>query len=393
MPGRQDRYRVLIAGGGVAALEAMVAIRTLAEDRVDIELLAPDRDFFYRPLAVVESFGNGEALRFDIRALATGCGARHRLGSLAAISAPHHRATTGVGETLGYDALLLALGARQYIAVPGALTYRGSQDSPAFSRILAEALAGDIRTLAFVVPSRVTWPLPLYELALQTATKLAEEGVDADIVLLTPEEAPLGVFGREGSEVVAGLLAEKGIELMSGVHADRFDQGFVHLVPGAPVAAERAIALPGLRGIPIAGVPVDGSGFIHVDAVCRVKGLDDVYAAGDGTSFPVKQGGLATQMADAAASAIAAAAGASVEPAAFDPVLRGLLLTGTEPKYLRAEIGGGHMYASTAGESPLWWPAGKIAARYLSPYLAEHADLAFGAFGQRARVGLSLPAR
>ena len=120
----------------------------------------------------------------------------------------------------------------------------------------------------------------------------------------------------------------------------------------------------------------------------RVKDLDDVYAAGDGTSFPVKQGGLAAQMADAAASAIAAAAGASVEPAPFDPVLRGLLLTGDQPEFLRAELGAGHMYASSADKSPLWWPAGKIAARYLSPYLADHADLAFGTFGHRAAASL-----
>ena len=380
---RQDRYRVLIAGGGVAALEAMVALRALAEERIDIELLAPDREFFYRPLAVAEPFGAGEALRFDIRTLATGCGARPRTGSLAAISPHEHRATTAQGESIHYDAVLLATGARQYIAVPGALTYRGSQDSPAFSRVLAEALAGDVKKLAFVVPSRVTWPLPLYELALQTAAKLADAGVSAEIQLLTPEETPLGIFGSEGSRMVAGLLAGKGIEVTIGVHPDRFESGFVHVVPGAPVAAERAIALPGLRGIAIAGVPADGSGFVRVDAFGRVEGLEDVYAAGDGTSFPVKQGGLAAQMADSAASTIASEAGVSVEPTPFEPVLRGLLLTGTEPAYLRAELGGGHMYASTPGDSPLWWPAGKIAARYLSTYLAEHADLAFGAFGQR----------
>jgi sulfide:quinone oxidoreductase len=387
MPGGHTRYRVLIAGGGVAALEAMVALRTLAEERVDIELLAPDRDFFYRPLAVAEPFGASEALRFDIRALATGCGARHRLGTLATVSAREHRATTAHGESLVYDAVLLTMGARQYIAVPGALTYRGSQDSPAFSRLLAEALTGEVRTLAFIVPSRITWPLPLYELALQTATKLADEDVGAEIVLLTPEEAPLGVFGRKGSGVVAELLADKGIKVLRGVHVEKFDQGLVHLVPGSPVPAERAISLPGLRGIPIAGVPADTSGFVHVDALGHVKGLEDVFAAGDGTSFPVKQGGLAAQMADAAASAIAAAAGASVEPTPFDPVLRGLLMTGAVPEYLRAELGSGRMYASTVSDAPLWWPAGKIAARYLSPYLAEHADLAFGSFGHRAGAG------
>jgi sulfide:quinone oxidoreductase len=392
MSSGQNRYHVLIAGGGVAALEAMVGLRTLAQERVDIELLAPDRDFFYRPLAVTEPFGTGEALRFDIRALATGCGARHRLGSLAAVSAGKHRATTGHGEQITYDALLLATGARQYIAVPGALTYRGSQDSPAFSRVLAEALFGEVTSLAFVVPSRVTWPLPLYELALQTATRLADERIETRIVLLTPEEAPLGVFGQAGSELVAKLLADKGIELQLGVHVDKFDRGLVHLVPGPPVPAERAIALPGLRGIPIAGIPADSTGFVHIDAHARVKDRGDVYAAGDGTSFPVKQGGLAAQMADAAASAIAAAAGAPVAPTPFDPVVRGLLLTGTGPGYLRAELGAGHMYASTADTSPLWWPAGKIAARYLSPYLADHTDLAFGAFGERTQEP-SPPAR
>ena len=180
------------------------------------------------------------------------------------------------------------MGAREFIAVPGALTYRGNHDSPAFSRILAETLRGEVKTLAFVVPSRVTWPLPLYELALQTATRLEDEGVEARIVLLTPEETPLIVFGREGSEAVAGLLADKAIELLCGVHVEKFHKGLVHLVPGVPVPAERVIALPGLRGIPLSGVPADNSRFVHVDALGQIKGLEDVYAAGDGTSFPVR---------------------------------------------------------------------------------------------------------
>ena len=54
---RDSRMRVLIAGGGVAALEAMLALRALAADRVSVVLVAPDREFVYRPLAVAEPFG------------------------------------------------------------------------------------------------------------------------------------------------------------------------------------------------------------------------------------------------------------------------------------------------------------------------------------------------
>ncbi|HEX5468711.1 MAG TPA: FAD-dependent oxidoreductase [Gaiellaceae bacterium] len=380
-----DRYRVLIAGGGVAALEAMVALRTLAGEIVDVELLAPDRDFFYRPLSVTEPFEQTQQLRFDLGALAAGCGASHRLGSLVAVSPDRHVARTKHGHEIAYDALLLALGARQKIALSGALTFGGHRDVRGFTRVLDEIVGGLLASVAFVVPPGVTWPLPLYELALQTATRLGELGGERpQLTVVTIEEEPLGVFGHESGEAVARLLEERGIELQAGVYAERFVDGLVHVVPGEPVPAERAVALPVLAGIPVAGVPVDASGFVHTDELGRVDDLDDVYAAGDGTDFPIKQGGLAAQQAAAAATAIAHAAGAPVEPEKFEPVLRGLLLTGGGPTFLRAELGGGHMYAAEAGEEPLWWPPAKIAARYLGPYLAERAGSAFTPFAVRA---------
>ena len=132
-------------------------------------------------------------------------------------------------------------------------------------------------------------------------------------------------------------------------------------------------------------IVVTSDDFIPVDAVGRVTGLEDVYAAGDITTFPVKQGGLAAQEADVAAARIAADAGADVAPQTFEPVLRGLLLSGS-PLYFRAEVSGGRGPASTADPEPLWWPAAKIASRYLSPYLAEHAGLAYGRRGGPASL-------
>ncbi len=377
MAGRHP-YRVIVVGGGVAGLETMVALRSLAEDRVDVEILAPGREFVYRALAVAEPFGAGEALRFDLGMLAEGSGARHRLGSLQAVDPGRHEIHTNRGVRLPYDALVIALGAGPRIGVRGALTFRGPEDVSAFRACLDEALQGEARRLVFAVPGGIAWALPLYELALLTASRLAAAGVDAELTLVTPEEAPLRVFGTEASRRLEALLAERGIRLRPRTYPDSFANGQLTVVPGAPQPADRVVALPRLAGSFVPGLPQDPDGFVSVDPYGRIGDVEDVYAAGDITTFPVKQGGIAAQQADTVAETIAQAAGAPVLPTPFDPVLRGLVLTGDGPTFLRAEIGGGRGDASEAADEALWWPPGKIAARYLAPYLAERAGLAIG---------------
>ncbi len=244
--------------------------------------------------------------------------------------------------------------------------------------MLSDLDRGVIRRVVFALPGGATWPLPLYELALLTADHVARESVpEVEITIVTPEEAPLRLLGREASQAVGGLLEERGIELLTMTYPDSFQGGRLRIVPGQPLAADAVVSLPRLKGVPLAGVPQDEDFFVTVDQSCRVPGLEDVYAAGDLTTFPVKQGGLAAQQADVAATEIAAAAGADVVPEPFDPVLRGLLLS-SSPLFLRTELGGGRGDVSTVDLDALWWPAAKIASRYLSPYLAEHAGLAYG---------------
>lgn len=372
------RLRVVIAGGGVAALEAMVALHELAGELVEVALLAPDAEFAYRPLAVAEPFDLGTVQRFPLATLAGACGARHQLGSLAAVYSETCRARTTRLVELAYDVLLVAIGVTARQALPGALTFRGPQDVDALRALVGDLEAGRIKRVAFAVPSGVAWALPLYELALLTADRLAKRGVSgAEIRLVTPEESPLQVFGPRASETLRSLLEEKGIELHLRKHPYTFERGELRLVPGGFVEADAVVALPSLRGQAIPGIPHDGDDFIRTDGNGRVDGLVSVYAAGDITAFPVKQGGLAAQQADAAAEAIAAQAGADVEPRPFDPVLRGLVVTGGAPAYLRAELRGGRGDASEAESEPLWWPPGKIAGRHLGPFLAEQAGLAF----------------
>jgi sulfide:quinone oxidoreductase len=198
------------------------------------------------------------------------------------------------------------------------------------------------------------WPFPAYELALLTAREASGMGEDVRVTVVTPERRALEAFGEAVSDAVEEMLREHHVKLVTGTEAD-LDS----------LDAERVVALPRLEGRPIEGVPQDAHGFIAIDRHCAVRGVPGVYAAGDGADFPVKLGGLAAEMADAAAEHIAARAGADIEPQPFVPVLRGKLLTGGEPRSIRGGEG-----RSDAADHLLWWPPAKIAARHLAPVLA-----------------------
>jgi sulfide:quinone oxidoreductase len=368
--------RVLIAGGGVAALEAALALRALAEDRVSVELLAPEPEFWYRPLAVAEPFDLGEVRQFDLPELAAAAGATFSPGALTGLDAGGRQVQTSAGSSIPYDVLLVACGAGPTVAVPGALTFGGPADTEKIRRLLEEIDAGQVGRVAFVVPWGAVWSLPIYELALMTANYLAERQVDhVELALVTPEDEPLELFGPAGSDAVRELLDERGIAVRTGSCPVELVDGELRLVPKGTIAAERVVALPRLRGPRIDGLPQTVEGFVPVDAHGQVHGLADVYAAGDITSFPVKQGGIATQQADAAAELIAANAGADLTPEPFRPVLRGLLLTGRQPRYLRHELTGGAGDVSSASPEPLWWPPAKIVGRYLGPFLGAFAGV------------------
>jgi sulfide:quinone oxidoreductase len=374
-PMRGDTTKVLIAGGGVAALEAALALRALAGELVDVELLAPEPQFWYRPMSVAEPFGLGEARRFDLGQLAGAAGASFTPGTLAGVDATRKRART-TGPAIDYDALLIATGAEPSPAVRGALTFRGPADSERVEELLARVDRGEIQRLAFIVPPGAVWTLPAYELALMTAARISHGAArHVELLLLTPEREPLAMFGPAASEAMESLLAEAVVEVRTGAYVDAFADGELVLGADRPISVDAAVALPKLRGSRIEGIPQTVDGFIPVDSAARVVGPRDVYAAGDITSFPVKQGGIAAQQAEVAATTIAISAGADIESRTFRPVLRGVLLTGAAPRYLRREITGGFGETSTVGTEPLWWPPAKIVGRYLAPFLASLAGV------------------
>jgi sulfide:quinone oxidoreductase len=384
--------KVLIAGAGVAGLEAALALRTLASELLEVELVAPETDFVYRPLAVAEPFRAGEAHRFPLHRLTEAAGAVLRRASVRSVDAERRLVVTSDGGALHYDALLLTLGARPVPSISGALAFRGPADEEAFRALLHDARAGRVDRLVFAVPPGTSWPLPLYELALLTAVHLADAGATVELTLVTPEERPLQLFGKTASEAVADLLESHRITLIADTTAVGVEDGSLRLLPDQELQADRVVALPRLEGPGVEGVPSDANGFVPTDLHGSVRGLENVYAAGDLTTFPVKQGGIAAQQADAAAESIAASAGAEIEPQPFTPVLRGLLLTGLTPRYLRSEQAN---VRSAVDTEPLWWPPAKIVGRHLAPFLASQLQITESpapASGERIAVDVDLKA-
>jgi sulfide:quinone oxidoreductase len=365
---RDDRQRVLVAGGGVGGVEALLAIQALAGDRVTVDLLAPDRHFTHRPLSVVAPFRAERPARIRLAAIAADRGVRLHRDAVARVDSDARVVHTQDGAVLPYDALVLALGARPVEAVRGALTFRGPRDAHRVRAVVDDLEAEFARRVAFVVPPGTTWSLPAYELALQTAHSVPR----AQVHLVTGEEMPLAAFGAAASDEVAELLAERGVTLHTGMALTEFDGLQLWSNAGWSLSTDRVIALPQLEGPHVRGLPADPAGFVPVDDFTRVLDADGVHAVGDIAAHGIKQGGLAAQQADVAAQVIAARAGVDVEPSPYRPVLRAMLITGADVRYLRHDPSG----RSEVSDELMWWPPHKVAGRELANYFASHTELA-----------------
>jgi sulfide:quinone oxidoreductase len=371
-----EPFHVVIAGGGVAALEAALALRQLRPETLRVTLIAPNAEFVFRAMTVREPFAYGAAERYPLAELAAEIGAELIVERLGVLDARERTVRTEAGAAITYDALILALGASPRPYYAHAVTIDDRRLDELLHGLIQDVEGGYVHDVAFVVPPRMAWPLPIYELALMTAHRAYEMNLALAVTIVTPEATPLAIFGDGGSSAVASLLGERGITVITGASSQVPDSRSVIVTPGdRRLAVDRVVALPELYGPSIPGLAADTHGFIPVDANCRVRGFDRVYAAGDATDSPLKHGSIAAQQADTAAQAIAELAGLPVAATPLHPVIHGTLLTGTRPLYLTARIIGGRGFSSEVTDAPSWPPPSKLAARYLAPYLAERDRL------------------
>jgi len=381
-----SRPHVVVAGGGFAAAEALLALHALAEDRVSLELISPSPRLQFKPAATGRPFGASSVQEYDLRELAGDVGATYRADAVEAVAPQASRLRLASGAVANYDELVLATGARATAAIAGATTYRDHRDSGRIGQLLGDLRAGSVRDVVFAAPAGVAWTLPLYELALLTAREIDEHGLFATVAIVTPEAAPLQVFGPEVSTAVAGRLSDHLVHVIPSTRPRRVTRDGLELSDGGVIGCDRVIAVPRLTGRQLAGVPGDWSGFVATDDRGRVEGLAHVFAAGDMTHFPVKQGGLATQQADVIAAELARRVGVDSPEGAVPYVLRTQLFGADGPLFLQVELDARGRPVSESERPPLsadapWWPAAKLFGRYLSPWMAARARSEAGALG------------
>ncbi len=357
----------------MAALETAIALADLAPDLTSTTVLAPNSEFVERPMRVREPFAYPQARHFPLDQIVRDAGAELIADELAWIDPAKRIVHTQAGSELEYDALVLALGGRICPRYKHALTIDDRKLDETLHGLIQDVEEGYVKSLAFVAPGRMPWPLPLYELALLTATRAYDMDVELAITLITPEDSPLAIFGATASAAVAELLAKARITTITSSYAEVPHNREIVLNPGdRHLSVDRIVALPELYGPSVRGVPLSEHGFLRVDRYCKLLDVEGIYAAGDAIEFAVKHGGIASQQADTVAMSIAAKAGAPVTPEPFRPIIRGMLLTGGEPRYLTARITGGAGFSSEITDTPTWSPPSKISSKYLAPYLEEH---------------------
>jgi sulfide:quinone oxidoreductase len=365
-------FRVVICGGGVAAVEGLLRLRSLAGDALEITVVAPNEEFRYRPLAVDEPFALRGVRRYPIREITRRTGSEwvQDAGEWVDLGAQVLHTEGGVERQ--FDALLLAVGGKLVTPFDDVTVFDDEQADECYRGLVQDVEGGYTRSVVLIVPEGPAWLLPAYELALMTAERadsMGEEGLGVTVV--TPEPAPLAALGEAASAAVSDLLERSKVRVFTGAQPTVPAAQHVLVRPDGPeLEAERIVALPRIEGRPLRGVPSE-AGFVPVDEFSRVPGTTEhVFAAGDDTALPLKHGSVGAQQADVAAAGIAAMAGADVEPEPLHPVVNAVLHTGGQPLYITARLDNGKVESEVTTEQA-WPPDQKIAAEELGSFLAS----------------------
>ncbi|MCT0208159.1 NAD(P)/FAD-dependent oxidoreductase [Synechococcus sp. CS-1332] len=301
--------RILVLGGGFAGLwSALSAARQLDQLGVGpeaIEVLLVNRDAFHG-LRVRNYEADLSRLRVPLEAVLGPAGVRWLVGDVSAIDLDGHsvHVQTQAGlQILAYDRLVFALGSQLLRPpVPGLVehgfdvdTYGGASRLAQHLAALAERREDPGRFTAVVVGAGLTGIEAACELPARLRAVQESAGLSGPVrVVLVDHNPTVGSdMGDSARPVIEEALAALGVELRLGVRVDGLDGGSIRFDAGEEIPAQTVLWCAGLRASPLTagcGVPTDALGRLPVDAVLRVEGLGDVFAAGDSARLALDDG-------------------------------------------------------------------------------------------------------
>jgi len=340
-----------VLGAGTAGLEALLSARQRLPG-AQLCLIAPELTFRYRPIDARAPLAPSAERALPIADLVAETGAAWVRDRAAAVHPTEREVVTRDGDTVGYDFLVVAAGARSRAAVPDGCVWERGHD-PAYLDLTIEGiLRGRIHHAAIVVPHGARWSIPAYELTLVLAWKAA--GTRARISLITAEPAPGAALGQAAADLIAAELADAGVQLRCSDTLRDSDR------------PDRVISLPAMIGPSLAGLPTDANGFVDVDHALRVPGGGRVWAVGGCAAAALAHSALGARQADAAIAQIAAAvSGDDRDGPPAMPDVSGLLMTGQRERWLADNPG-----SRGVSTRCLWWPPGRAVGHMLAGRIA-----------------------
>jgi hypothetical protein len=110
-------------------------------------------------------------------------------------------------------------------------------------RLVADLALGRIRSVAFIVPSDVSMTMPLYDVAIATARRGWELGLeDVRYWFVTHEPEPLASFGSALSLAASQRLEPEGITFVGSTYPE-IRRGVVLLDPrGESIEVDRVVS-------------------------------------------------------------------------------------------------------------------------------------------------------
>ncbi len=290
--------KIVILGGGFAAIAAAEEISKAENQDVEVTVISSSREFVFFPALVPYIFGaiDRSELRFDLASKLAEKGIRFIQAEVLSIDAVRHTvALTGkdVEGFVHFDHLLIALGRR--LATERVSGYFEHADHilgiDAAQRFKAAVERFDTGEIVVGLCPGSFLPIPVCESAVALAERFKNDIADGrtSVTAIFPETLDDAFFGSALFRDIRGTLDHYQVQLIERFQIARLEANDIRSLDGRSVRFDLAMLLPPFQGqSPILNPDaVSGNaGFIHVNEMMQVTGQPHVYAAGDIASIP-----------------------------------------------------------------------------------------------------------